>query len=102
MRINKRRFDKIYPKLLGGWNMVWDLVREQFPDKLVLVEALSTTSMNIIRTVEEMTIISTFDDNTSVWNGYKKTHKENPEKEIYVFHNSKVRPEVVEKFFIGF
>ncbi|MDQ0256674.1 hypothetical protein J2S74_004096 [Evansella vedderi] len=62
--------------------MDWGLVREQFPDKLVLVEALSSTSRDSIRTVEEMSIISTFDDNMEAWKAYKKTHKENPEKEL--------------------
>lgn len=81
--------------------MDWDLVREQFPDKLVLVEALSATSKDSIRTVKEMAIISSFDDNMAAWNAYKRIHKENPEKEIYVFHTSKASPEVVEKFFIG-
>ncbi|WP_407271665.1 hypothetical protein [Radiobacillus sp. PE A8.2] len=81
--------------------MDWGLVREQFPDKLVLVEALTATSRDSIRTIEEMSIISTFDDNMDAWKAYKQTHKENPEKELYVFHTSKEKPEVLEKFFIG-
>lgn len=81
--------------------MEWGLVREQYPDKLVLVEALTTSSKDSIRTVEEMSIISTFDDNMEAWKAYKRVHKENPEKEIYVFHTSKAKPEVIEKFFIG-
>lgn len=81
--------------------MDWELVREQFPDKLVLVEALSTVSKENVRTVEEMSIISTFDDNMEAWKAYKKVHKENPEKEVYVFHTAKEKPEVIEKFFIG-
>ncbi|MFD1738704.1 hypothetical protein ACFSCX_19495 [Bacillus salitolerans] len=79
--------------------MEWGLVREQYPDKLVLVEALSTSSKDSVRTVEEMSIISTFDDNMYAWNAYKRVHKENPEKELYVFHTSKEKPEVIEKFF---
>ena len=81
--------------------MDWELIREQFPDKLVLVEALSTVTNNKIRTVEEMSVISIFDDNIEAWNAYKKNHKENPEKELYVFHTSKAKPEVIEKYFIG-
>jgi len=81
--------------------MDWGLVREQFPDKLVLVEALSATSRDSIKTVEEMSIISTFDNNMEAWKAYKKTHKENPEKELYVFHTSKEKPEVLEKYFTG-
>jgi hypothetical protein len=81
--------------------MDWGLVRQAYPNKLVLVEALSTTTKDSIRTIEEMSIISTFDDNMDAWKEYKRTHKENPEKELYVFHTSKEKPEVIEKLFIG-
>lgn len=82
--------------------MDWGLVRDQYPDKLVLVEALSTTSKDSIRTVEEMSIIATFDNNMEAWKAYKKTHKENPGKELYVFHTSKEKPEVIENFLLGY
>ncbi|WP_100012886.1 hypothetical protein [Lentibacillus sediminis] len=81
--------------------MEWNDVREQFPSKLVLVEALSTTSKDNIRTLDNMSVISTFDDNMEAWKAYKKTHLKNPEKELYVFHTSKEQPEVIEKYFIG-
>ena len=48
-----------------------------------------------------MSIISTFDDNMEAWNAHKKTYKENPDKELYVFHTSKEKLEVMEKIFIG-
>jgi hypothetical protein len=81
--------------------MDWNLVREQYPDKLVLVEALSTASKDNIRTVKEMSIISIFNNNMEAWEAYKRKHIENPDKELYVFHTSKEKPEVIEKFFIG-
>lgn len=81
--------------------MKWSEVCKHYPDQIVLVEALRTTSMNKIRTVEEMLILSDFQDSMAAWQAYKKLHKERPEKELYIFHTSKEKAEVVERFFIG-
>lgn len=81
--------------------MKWFEVREHYPHKIVLVEALKTTSENKVRTVEEMSILSNFQDNMDAWREYKKLHKEKPEKELYIFHTSKEKAEVVEQFFVG-
>lgn len=40
--------------------MKWSEVCEHYPDQIVLVEALTTTSINNIRTVEERSILSEF------------------------------------------
>jgi hypothetical protein len=67
--------------------MKWSEVREHYPDQIVLVEALRTTSENKVRTVEEMSILSDFQENMDAWKEYKKLHKEKPEKEhIFFIH----------------
>lgn len=81
--------------------MKWSEVRDQYPDQIVLVEALKTSSQNKMRNIEEMSILSDFRDSIAAWQEYKKIHKENPEKELYIFHTSKRKAEVVEQFFAG-
>jgi len=81
--------------------MRWSEVCRQYPDQIVLVEALETTSRNNIRTVEEMSILSNFDDDIVAWQEYKKIHKSNPDKELYILHTSKEKAEVIEQFFVG-
>lgn len=81
--------------------MKWSDVRYHYPDRIVLVEALKTTSENSVRTVEEMSILSDFHDNKAAWQTYKKHRKEQPQKELYIFHTSKEKPEVIEQFFVG-
>lgn len=81
--------------------MKWSEVCEHYPDQIVLVEALLTTSKNNIRTVEEMSILSEFNDSMAAWQEYKKMHKSDPDKELYIFHTSKERAEVKEQFFVG-
>jgi hypothetical protein len=81
--------------------MKWSEVREHYPDQIVLVEALETFSENRVRTVEDMAILSDFRDDMAAWQEYKKLHKENPEKELYIFHTSKEKAQVIEQFFVG-
>jgi hypothetical protein len=81
--------------------MKWSHVCSQYPDQIVLVEALKTSSKNKILTIEEMSILSEFHDSMDAWQEYKKIHREKPEKEIYIFHTSKEKAEVVEQYFVG-
>lgn len=81
--------------------MKWYEVCELYPNQIVLVEALTTTSVNYIRTIEEMSILSNFRDNMEAWHEYKRLHKSNPDKELYIFHTSKEKAEVIEQFFVG-
>jgi hypothetical protein len=81
--------------------MKWHEVCEHYPNQIVLVEALITTSVNHIRTIEEMSILSNFSDNMAAWNEYKRLHKSNPDKELYILHTSKENAEVIEQFFVG-
>jgi hypothetical protein len=78
--------------------MKWSEVCEHYPDQIVLVEALATTSKD---NIQEMSILSEFSDNMAAWHAYKKIHKSNPGKELYIFHTSKEKAEVVEQFFVG-
>jgi hypothetical protein len=46
-----------------------------------------------------MTVVEEYDNPTNAWEGYKLHHKENPEREFYVFHTSKQEIEVIEEYF---
>ncbi|MDQ6421496.1 hypothetical protein RB620_18890 [Paenibacillus sp. LHD-117] len=81
--------------------MQWSEICEKYPNQIVLVEALRTSSKDNIRTVEEMSILSDFRDNMDAWKEYKKIHRDMPEKELYIFHTSKEKAEVIEQFFVG-
>ncbi|WP_066072613.1 hypothetical protein [Neobacillus soli] len=75
--------------------MMWTEVRENYPNKIVLAEALKTSSHNKIRSIEEMSILSVFQNSMDAWEEYKKVHKERPDKELYILHTSREKAEVV-------
>lgn len=81
--------------------MRWEEVREKYPNRFVLVEAIKASSKNQVRTIEEMAIIKEYEDSKQAWNGYKEHHRENSKRELYIFHTSKENIEVIEGYFTG-
>ncbi|WP_407984340.1 hypothetical protein [Priestia abyssalis] len=79
----------------------WTEIRKRYPDKFVLVEAVSAYSKENKRIIEEMSVLEEHTSSNSAWSGYKKLHRELPERELYIFHTSKEQIEVEEQHFIG-
>ncbi len=86
---------------LGGVIMKWSEIRDQYPERWVLVEALKAESSNNKRTIYEMSVISDFENSTEAWKGYKELHLKNRTRELYIFHTSKVDIDVEEQNFMG-
>lgn len=74
----------------------WEGVREQYPNRWVLVEALKAISQNNRREIKDMVVIADYIDSTSAWKGYKTLHLENTSRELYIFHTSNEQIEVTE------
>ncbi|ULO08546.1 hypothetical protein H1230_07000 [Paenibacillus sp. 19GGS1-52] len=81
--------------------MDWPTVREKYPGKWVLVEALSTQSLNHKRSINNMSVISDFLIPKEAWSSYKKLHLSDPSRELYVFYTSNEHIEVIEQPFTG-
>ncbi len=82
-------------------SLKWKGVREQYPNRWVLVEALKAISQNNKREIQDMAVISEYNDSTNAWKGYKTLHLENPSRELYIFHTSNEQIVVTEERFIG-
>lgn len=72
-----------------------------YPNRWVLVEALITHSNNYKRSIDEMSVVSDFDDPKHAWASYKKLHLEEPTRELYVFYTGNEFIEVIEQPFTG-
>jgi hypothetical protein len=81
--------------------MKWSTIREHYPEKWVLVEAIDATSVNSHRVIEEMSVMSEFPDSRQAWSEYKKIHIANPNREIYIFFTGNESIEVIEQPFLG-
>lgn len=81
--------------------MKWSSIREIYPDRWVLVEALSAISQNNIRHIEELSVVSDFLNPKEAWDQYKIKHRVNPSREFYVFYTGNENIEVIEQPFTG-
>lgn len=81
--------------------MKWAEIRKQYPDRIVLIEAIKAFSKNRVRTIEDMTVVEDYVDSKEAWIGYKKYHKQYPEREFYIFHTGKENIEIIEQYFTG-
>lgn len=81
--------------------MDWSTVRNKYPEKWVLIEALSTHSFNHKRNINNMSVISDFINPKEAWSAYKRLHLSDPSRELYVFYTGNEIIEVIEQPFTG-
>ncbi len=81
--------------------MKWSEVRQHFPERCVLVEALKSETIGNKRIIEEMSVIDDFENGNSAWRVCKKLHAENQSRELYIFHTNNEEIEVIEQPYIG-
>jgi len=81
--------------------MKWSEVREHFPERCVLVEALKSETRGKERIIEEMSVIDDFENGNAAWKVYKKLHAENTNRELYIFHTNNEEIKVIEQPYIG-
>jgi len=81
--------------------MKWTNIRQIHPGRWVLVEALSAKSLDNHRHIEDMSVLSEFQDTKDAWNAYKEHHLSEPNREYYIFHTSNETLEVLEQHFTG-
>ncbi|MGB4500247.1 MAG: hypothetical protein ACOX0L_05775 [Natronincolaceae bacterium] len=84
-----------------AWGRIGHIPSYLHPDQWVLVEALEAESQNGKREILHMAIINQYNNSTDAWKGYKDLHLLNSSRELYIFHTSNEKIEVVEKKFTG-
>lgn len=81
--------------------MKWEQIREQFPNRCVLVESLKARTENNERIIEEMSVVDDFDNGNSAWKFYKELHSEDRSRELYIFHTNNEDIKVIEQPYLG-
>ncbi|MFW5992370.1 MAG: hypothetical protein ACOCQN_04185 [Halanaerobiaceae bacterium] len=81
--------------------MKWQEVREKYPDSWVLFEAIEAHSESGKRKVDSISILNTFDDSDEATEMYRKIHKDNPQRELYIAHTQKEKLEIEERKWLG-
>ncbi len=81
--------------------MTWIEVRNQYPNTWLLLEAIKAHSENDYRILDELSVISRFDDSESALDAYAKLHESAPAQELLVLHTSQEKLEIKERFWMG-
>jgi hypothetical protein len=81
--------------------MKWIEVRQHFPNRCVLVEALKAETINQKRIIEEMAVISDYETGNDAWKAYKLIHADDHSRELYIFHTKNEETVVIEQPYVG-
>ena len=64
--------------------MLWSEVRKDYPNMWVVIETLSSKVEDDIETIEEVTVVNSYDNSTAAYLNYRTMHKQAPNRE-YLF-----------------
>ena len=81
--------------------MKWQQVREQYPDRWLLLEAIGAHTEADTRVVEEVSVVGVYPDSVAAMKGYSQLHRQAPERELYVFHTARERLDIKERRWVG-
>jgi hypothetical protein len=81
--------------------MKWQEIRKRYPQQWVLVEAIKAHSKKNKRILEQIAVINTFPDSARAMQGYAELHRQAPARELYVFHTSRAKLDIIERTWLG-
>jgi hypothetical protein len=81
--------------------MNWNQARAQYPDRWLLIEAASAHSEQNRRLLEDLTIVSVFEESKTALQRYLDLHRTDPNRELYVAHTSREFLDIEERRWVG-
>ena len=69
--------------------MEWNTIRQTYPHRWLLVEALEAHSQSGKRVLDNLSVVDSFPDGMAAMKGYKELHHRAPERELYVLHTDR-------------
>ncbi len=78
--------------------MQWKEICQHYPQQWLLIEAIKAHSEADRRILEQLAVVGTFSDSTTAMKSYLQFHREAPERELYVFHTSREKLDVTERW----
>jgi hypothetical protein len=81
--------------------MKWQEIRNHYPRQWLLVEAIKAHSEADKRILEQRAVVGTFADSVTAMRNYAQLHREDPERELYVFHTSREILDITERRWLG-
>jgi hypothetical protein len=82
--------------------MVWEEIKNIYPNQWLIIEALEAHTEENRRIIEKITVVDTFkNDNNGALLQYVQLHRKHRERELYVVHTSRPELDIIEQRWIG-
>ncbi len=81
--------------------MKWQEIREHYPQQWLLIEAIKARTKANQRILDQLAVLGSFSDSTAALHTYTELHREEPAREMYVFHTSRATLDVTERRWLG-
>ena len=81
--------------------MTWQEVRRSYPHQWLLIEAIRARSEGNKRILDQISVINFFPDSVNAMKSYSKLHREDRERELYVFHTDREELDITERSWLG-
>ena len=82
-------------------SMKWEQARQEYPDCWMLFEAVCAHSDGDQRVVDDLVVISAFNEAEQAMREYLTLHKQEPQRELYLAHTSRRVLEIKERRWAG-
>lgn len=79
----------------------WENVREKYPNKWVLIEAIEAVSIDGERILNKISVLNYFDTSEAAMHEYRIEHRVNPNRELYVYHTQNTEIQIKERLWMG-
>jgi len=74
--------------------MKWKDIKDKYPDSWILLEAIEAHSDEGKRVVDKIAVLDKFNNSDEAMKDYRKIHKKNLERELYVAHTKNENLEI--------
>lgn len=81
--------------------MQWQEIRTYYPQQWLLIEALKAHSEGEQRVLDQLAVLDTFQNSVAALDGYSQIHRDDPKRELYVFHTSRETLDIIERQWLG-
>ena len=81
--------------------MQWQEICKHYPQQWLLIEAIKALSVANRRIFDQLAVVGAFPDSMAAMQSYQQFHKEELERELYVFHTSREKLDITERRWVG-
>jgi hypothetical protein len=81
--------------------MEWSEIRQAYPHRWLLVEALEAHSAAGKRILDDLAVVQSFPDGMAAMKGYKELHHRAPNRDLYVLHTDREDLDITELNWLG-